>query len=32
MAQFIRLVVCADENRVVEQSRIVAAHFQKAKR
>ena len=27
MAQFIRLLVCAEENRVVEQPGVVAAHF-----
>lgn len=27
MAQFIRLVVCAEEKRIVEQPAIVAAHF-----
>lgn len=29
MAQFIRLVVCAEEKRVVEQPDVVAAHFLK---
>jgi len=32
MAQFIRLVVCAEEKRVVEQPEVVAAHFLKEKR
>jgi glucoamylase len=32
MAQFIRLVVCAEEKRVVEQPDAVAAHFLKGKR
>jgi glucoamylase len=32
MAQFIRLVVCAEEKRIVEQPEVVAAHFLKHKR
>ena len=32
MAQFIRLVVCAEEKRIVEQPGVVAAHFLKANR
>lgn len=32
MAQFIRLVVCAEEKRIVEQPDVVAAHFLKGKR
>lgn len=31
MAQFIRLVVCAEEKRIVEQPDVVAAHFLKGK-
>jgi hypothetical protein len=31
MAQFIRLAVCAEEKRVVEQPAVVAAHFLKNK-
>jgi glucoamylase len=31
MAQFIRLVVCAEEKRIVEQPGVVAAHFLKDK-
>jgi len=27
MAQFIRLVVCAEEKRIVEQPKVVADHF-----
>jgi len=30
MAQFIRLVVCAEEKRIVEQPEVVAAHFLKS--
>jgi glucoamylase len=30
MAQFIRLVVCSEEKRIVEQPRIVADHFLKS--
>jgi hypothetical protein len=29
MAQFIRLVVCSEEKRIVEQPAIVADHFLK---
>jgi glucoamylase len=32
MAQFIRLVVCAEEKRIVEQPQVVADHFLKGKR
>jgi glucoamylase len=32
MAQFIRLVVCAEEKRIVEQPDVVAAHFLKGSR
>jgi glucoamylase len=32
MAQFIRLVVCAEEKRIVEQPEAVAAHFLQGKR
>ena len=32
MAQFIRLVVCAEEGRIVEQPDVVAAHFLKKNR
>jgi len=32
MAQFIRLVVCAEEKRIVEQPEVVAAHFLKGHR
>jgi glucoamylase len=32
MAQFIRLVVCAEEKRIVEQPDVVAVHFLKNKR
>ena len=32
MAQFIRLVVCAEEKRIVEQPEVVAEHFLKHKR
>jgi len=32
MAQFIRLVVCAEEKRVVEMPDVVAEHFLKNRR
>jgi hypothetical protein len=32
MAQFIRLLVRTEENRIVEQPDVVAAHFLKEKR
>jgi len=32
MAQFMRLVVCAEEKRIVEQPEVVASHFLKHKR
>jgi glucoamylase len=32
MAQFLRLVVCAEEKRIVEQPDVVAAHFLKGSR
>ncbi|HYA63268.1 MAG TPA: glucan 1,4-alpha-glucosidase, partial [Candidatus Sulfotelmatobacter sp.] len=32
MAQFVRLVVCAEEKRIVETPSVVAEHFQKIKK
>jgi hypothetical protein len=31
MAQFIRLVVCSEEKRIIEQPAIVAEHFLKGR-